>query len=88
MCGPGHRPLTDPLRCWAPDHLAYAWRARDSRCAIQIVDPQMTAPPISVEVLADSENTSQPIADAHTRSRNLTDWVDEMSATANPRVMQ
>ena len=61
---------------------------RDSRSAIQTVAEQITTPPTSVERLGISVNTSQPMTDAHTRSRNLTDWVDEMSVIAKARVTQ
>src|SRR5690349_3891542 len=61
---------------------------RDSRRAIQIVAAQMTAPPTSVLWLGTSANISHPIAVAQTRSRNLTDCVDEMSALRNERVRQ
>ena len=61
---------------------------RDSRVAIQIVAAQMTMPPTSVLVLGTSAKISQPISAAHTRSRNFTDCVDEMSATWNERVKQ
>ena len=63
-------------------------RPRASRRAIQRVEAQITTPPISVERLGVSANTSQPSSDAQTRSRNLTDWVAEMSATANERARQ
>ena len=52
-----------------------------------MVEAQITTPPISVERLGTSAKISQPSSDAHTRSRNLTDWVAEMSATANERAM-
>ncbi len=51
-----------------------------SRWAIQIVEAQITVPPIRVDWLGESENTIQPISADHTRSRNLTDCVAEISA--------
>jgi hypothetical protein len=65
-------------------------RARDraSRRAIQSVDAQITTPPINVVWLGTSANTTQPSSEAHTRSRNFTDCVAEMSAMLKDRVRQ
>ena len=60
----------------------------DPMMAIHTVAAKITAPPSKVVPDGTSANTSQPISEAHTRSRNFTDCVDEMSAARNERVRQ
>lgn len=60
----------------------------DSRLAIHTVEARITAAPSQVAVEGHSENSSHPRMVAQTRSRNFTDWVEEMSLTPKERVRQ
>ena len=71
-----------------PDAPTYDFTPLYSRRSTQIVAAQITVPPIKLEWLGMSVNSSQPIKADHTRSRNLADCVAEMSAAMNERVRQ
>jgi DNA-binding CsgD family transcriptional regulator len=60
----------------------------DSRLAIHTVEARITAAPSQVAVEGHSENNNHPRMVAQTRSRNFTDWVEEMSLTPKERVRQ